>query len=81
MKFSAIRTPEKRSLDLDEAAEFVGGIGNLRMYRALGWLAPYIERHRMTRFDLNDLHAAIDRHKQTGDEEARRQLETAAVAA
>jgi hypothetical protein len=35
----------------------------------------------MTRFDLNDLHAAIDRHKQTGDEEARRQLETAAVAA
>lgn len=61
-KFSSI-VIQQRSLDPNEAAQYVGGIGLLRSYLAAGWLKPYVQTHRLTRYDVRDLDLVIDRHK------------------
>ena len=65
MMFSQISLP-KRSLDPEEAAQYVGGIGLLRDYLRANWLVPYVRGKRCTRYDLNDLNECIDRHKKDG---------------
>ena len=65
MLYSQI-TIQKRSLDPEEAAQYVGGIGLLRDYLKWKWLAPYVQGKRCTRYDLNDLNGCIDRHKKDG---------------
>jgi hypothetical protein len=66
MMYSQVSLP-KRSLDPNEAAQYVGGIGLLRLYERAKWLTPYVRGKRCTRFDLHDLNACIDRHKKEGD--------------
>jgi hypothetical protein len=66
MMYSQIIIP-KQSLDPEEAAEYVGGIGLLREYVAAGWLKPYVQGKRRTRYDVVDLRGCIDRHKKEGD--------------
>jgi hypothetical protein len=62
MKWSSI-VVLKRSLDPQEAAEYVGGMQLLKEYQAAGWLKPYVQRHRLTRYDRDDLDRCINRHK------------------
>lgn len=54
---------ERRACDPIEAAEYIGGRGLLLEYLAAGWLKPFVQRNRLTRYDKYDLDRCIDRHK------------------
>lgn len=54
---------EKRGLDPQEAALYVGSIEILNRYVRAGWVKPFVQGHRLTRYDRHDLDRCIDRHK------------------
>lgn len=47
----------------DEAAAYLGGKELLRQFERSRWLKPFIRGNRLTRYDLRDLDACIDRLK------------------
>jgi len=53
----------KRGLSPDEAAAYVGSKELLRQFERSRWLRPFIRGNRLTRYDLRDLDACIDRLK------------------
>ena len=53
----------KRGLSPDEAAAYVGSKELLRQFERSRWLKPFIRGNRLTRYDLRDLDACIDRLK------------------
>lgn len=63
MKTSSNIYVEKRGLDPVEAAEYVGSKELLRAYIEAGWLKPFVQGNRLTRYDRVDLDKCIDRHK------------------
>ena len=63
MKYSQL----KRGFSPDEAAAYVGSRELLRQFQQAKWLKPFIQGNRLTRFDLRDLDACIDRLK-AGDQ-------------
>ena len=66
----------KRGLSPDEAAAYVGSKELLRQFERSGWLKPFIRGNRLTRYDLRDLDASIDRLKAGEDlpQEGTRQI-------
>jgi hypothetical protein len=71
----------RRSCSPSEAAAYVGGRQLLLDYKEAGWLKPYVQRNRLTRYDRQDLDRCIDRHKAEGDPFPKRQGQPAAYAA
>lgn len=59
MKYSQLR----RGLSPDESATYVGSKELLRQFERAKWLKPFIRGNRLTRFDIRDLDACIDRLK------------------
>jgi hypothetical protein len=59
MKYSQLR----RGLSPEEAAAYVGSKELLRQFERAKWLKPFIRGNRLTRFDIRDLDACIDRLK------------------
>jgi hypothetical protein len=59
MKYSHL----KRGLSPDEASGYVGSKDLLRHFERAKWLKPFIRGNRLTRYDLRDLDACIDRLK------------------
>jgi hypothetical protein len=53
----------KRGLSPIEAASYVGSKELLRQLERSGWVKPFIRRNRLTRYDLRDLDACMDRLK------------------
>ena len=53
----------KRGLSPDEAAAYVGSKELLRQFERCHWVKPFIRDNRLTRYDLRDLDACIDRLK------------------
>src|SRR4029453_19295944 len=53
----------KRGLSPDEAAAYVGSKELPRQFERSGWVQPFIRGNRLTRYDLRDLDACIDRLK------------------
>lgn len=60
----------KRGLDPVEAAEYIGSDDLLRRYVKAGWVKPFVQGKRLTRYDRLDLDRCIDRHKLQQPEEA-----------
>ncbi|MEI9892845.1 MAG: hypothetical protein WDN28_02740 [Chthoniobacter sp.] len=63
MKYSQL----KRGLSPSEAADYIGSKELLRQFQWAKWLKPFIQGNRLTRFDIRDLDACIDRLK-AGDQ-------------
>lgn len=59
MKYSQFR----RGLSPEEAAAYVGSKELLRQFERSKWVKPFIRGNRLTRFDIRDLDACIDRLK------------------
>lgn len=59
MKYSQLR----RGLSPEESAMYVGSKELLRQFERAKWLKPFIRGNRLTRFDIRDLDACIDRLK------------------
>jgi hypothetical protein len=59
MKHSQLR----RGLSPEESAMYVGSKELLRQFERAKWLKPFIRGNRLTRFDIRDLDACIDRLK------------------
>jgi hypothetical protein len=52
---------EPRLLRPDDAAGYVGGEGVLRLFVGAGWLAPVVQRKRLTLYRRADLDACCSR--------------------
>ena len=59
MKYSQLR----RGLSPEDAAAYVGSKELLRQFERAKWVKPFIRGNRLTRFDIRDLDACIDRLK------------------
>ena len=53
----------KRGLSPEEAADYVGSKMLLQQFQRAKWLRPFIQGNRLTRYDIRDLDACIDRLK------------------
>lgn len=62
MKFSDFSL-QPRGLDPAQAAAYVGGQQLIEDWKALGWLKPFVQRHRLTRYDRLELDKCIERQK------------------
>ena len=59
MKYSQLR----RGLSPEDASAYVGSKELLRQFERAKWVKPFIRGNRLTRFDIRDLDACIDRLK------------------
>lgn len=70
MKFSSLTLPpppearaKKRGFNPNEAAIYIGSDQAVDDLVSAGWLKPFLQRNRCTRYDVQDLDACIERMK------------------
>lgn len=57
----SVRIQPRRLVTVDDAVAHVGGEAIFQAMRKAGWIKPAIERRKLTRFDMKNLEAAVDR--------------------